>query len=289
SRRRYWGTPLPVWQNDENEEDVEVIGSIAELREKCDQPLPEDDSEIDLHRPFIDELTWEGSDGGTMRRTPDLIDVWFDSGAMPYAQWHYPFENEEQFEANFPADFIAEGVDQTRGWFYSLHAIAALIEDDVAYENVVVNGLVLAEDGAKMSKSKGNAPEPFAVIEEHGADVVRWYMMSNTPPWENIKFAERGLRDTRRGFFGTLQNVYKFFATYANVDGFQFAERRMPPAERPELDRWILSRLHSTAEVASTAFDEYDPTTAARSVETFVDDLSNWHVRRSRERFWASK
>jgi len=289
SRRRYWGTPLPVWQSDENEEHVEVIGSIAELREKCDQPLPEDDSEIDLHRPFIDELTWEGPDGGTMRRTPDLIDVWFDSGAMPYAQWHYPFENEEQFEANFPADFIAEGVDQTRGWFYSLHAIAALIEDDVAYENVVVNGLVLAEDGAKMSKSKGNAPEPFAVIEEHGADVVRWYMMSNTPPWENIKFAERGLRDTRRGFFGTLQNVYKFFATYANVDGFQFAERRMPPAERPELDRWILSRLHSTAEVASTAFDEYDPTTAARSVETFVDDLSNWHVRRSRERFWASK
>jgi len=289
SRRRYWGTPLPVWQSDENEEHVEVIGSIAELREKCDQPLPEDDSEIDLHRPFIDELTWEGPDGGTMRRTPDLIDVWFDSGAMPFAQWHYPFENEEKFEKNFPADFIAEGVDQTRGWFYTLHAIGTLLEDDVAYENVVVNGLVLAEDGAKMSKSKGNAPEPRAVIEEHGADVVRWYMMSNTPPWENIKFSERGLRDTRRGFFGTLQNVYKFFATYANVDGFQFAEGRMPVDERPELDRWILSRLHSTAQVVSAAMDEYDPTTAARSVEAFVDDLSNWHIRRSRERFWAAK
>ncbi|PSQ98174.1 MAG: isoleucine--tRNA ligase [Bacteroidetes bacterium QS_9_68_14] len=270
SRRRYWGTPLPVWQSDENPEYIEVVGSIAELREKCARgdgnALPEDDREIDLHRPFVDELTWpapaEDEDGhavgGTMRRVPDLIDVWFDSGAMPFAQWHYPFENEEKFENNFPADFIAEGVDQTRGWFYTL-------------------------------QSEGNAPEPRAVIEEHGADVVRWYMMSNTPPWENIKFSERGLRDTRRGFFGTLQNVYKFFATYANVDGFRFAEGRMPVDERPELDRWILSRLHSTVQVARTAMDEYDPTTAARSVEAFVDDLSNWHVRRSRDRFWAAK
>ena len=295
SRRRYWGTPLPVWQSDENPDYVEVIGSIDELREKCSRDgstqLPSDDADIDLHRPFVDELTWPAPEdvGGTMRRVEDLIDVWFDSGAMPFAQWHYPFENKERFRDNFPANFIAEGVDQTRGWFYTLHAIAALIEDGVAYENVVVNGLVLAEDGAKMSKSKGNAPEPFAVIEEQGADVVRWYMMSNTPPWENIKFSERGLRDTRRKFFGTLQNVYKFFATYANVDGFRHAEGRMSLEERPELDRWILSRLHSTVQVARTAFDEYDPTTAARSVEAFVDDLSNWHVRRSRERFWAGK
>lgn len=290
SRRRYWGTPLPVWQSDEDPEYVEVIGSIAELREKCGDQLPTgDDSEIDLHRPFVDELTWPAPGGGTMRRTPDLIDVWFDSGAMPFAQWHYPFENEERFAENFPADFIAEGVDQTRGWFYTLHAIAALVMDDVAYRNVVVNGLVLDADGNKMSKSKGNAVEPFAVIEEQGADVVRWYMMSNTPPWENIKFSGRGLRDTRRKFFGTLGNVYKFFATYANVDGFQWKAKRMPLEKRPELDRWILSRLHSTIQVAQTAFDEYDPTTAARSVEAFVDDLSNWHVRRSRDRFWAAK
>ncbi|MFB6232008.1 MAG: DUF5915 domain-containing protein, partial [Salinibacter sp.] len=290
SRRRYWGTPLPVWESDKEDSDYyEVIGSVDELREKCGDQLPEDDDEIDLHRPFVDELTWEGPDGGTMRRVPDLIDVWFDSGAMPYAQWHYPFENEEDFEANFPADFIAEGVDQTRGWFYSLHAIATLVFDDVAYENVVVNGLVLDEDGNKMSKSKGNTVEPFEVIDEYGADVVRWFMMSNAPPWENLRFSERGLRDLRRTFFGTLENVYSFFSTYANIDGFRYQKDRMPVAERPELDQWIISRLHTTTQTVQEALEDYDPTTAARAVEEFVEELSNWHLRRSRSRFWASK
>ena len=290
SRRRYWGTPLPVWESDKEDSDYyEVIGSVEELREKAGDQLPDDDDEIDLHRPFVDELTWEGPDGGTMRRVPDLIDVWFDSGAMPYAQWHYPFESEEDFEANFPADFIAEGVDQTRGWFYSLHAIATLVFDDVAYENVVVNGLVLDEDGNKMSKSVGNTIEPFEVIDEYGADVVRWFMMSNAPPWENLRFSERGLRDLRRTFFGTLENVYSFFSTYANIDGFQYQKERMPVEERPELDQWIISRLHTTTQTVGAALEEYDPTTAARTVEAFVEELSNWHLRRSRSRFWASK
>ncbi|PSQ98028.1 MAG: isoleucine--tRNA ligase, partial [Bacteroidetes bacterium SW_11_64_17] len=289
-RRRYWGTPLPVWESDKEDSDYyEVIGSVEELREKCGDQLPEDDEEIDLHRPFVDELTWKGPDGGTMRRVPDLIDVWFDSGAMPYAQWHYPFENEEDFAANFPADFIAEGVDQTRGWFYSLHAIATLVFDDVAYENVVVNGLVLDEDGNKMSKSEGNTVEPFEVIDDYGADVVRWFMMSNAPPWENLRFSERGLRDLRRTFFGTLENVYRFFATYANIDGFRYDNDRMPVEERPELDRWIISRLHTTTQTVEAALEAYDPTTAARAVEDFVEELSNWHLRRSRPRFWASK
>jgi isoleucyl-tRNA synthetase len=208
---------------------------------------------------------------------------------MPYAQWHYPFENEDDFNANFPADFIAEGVDQTRGWFYTLHAIATLVFDDVAYQNVVVNGLVLDEDGNKMSKSKGNTVEPFEVIDEFGADVVRWFMMSNTPPWENIKFSKRGLRDLRRKFFGTLQNVYSFFATYANIDAFDFSQDRMPVAERPELDRWIISRLNTTIETVEDALDDYDPTTAARAVEDFVEELSNWYLRRSRRRFWSAK
>jgi isoleucyl-tRNA synthetase len=290
SRRRYWGTPLPVWESDKEGSDYyEVIGSVDELRAKCGDQLPEDDADIDLHRPFVDELTWEGPEGGTMRRVPDLIDVWFDSGSMPYAQWHYPFENEEAFEDNFPADFIAEGVDQTRGWFYSLHAIATLIFDDVAYENVVVNGLVLDADGNKMSKSKGNTVEPFTMIDKHGADVVRWFMMSNAPPWESVKFSERGLRDLRRKFFGTLENVYSFFATYANIDGFDPAAEPVPLAERTELDRWIISRLNTTAATVEAALDDYDPTTAARAVEDFVEELSNWYLRRSRRRFWAAK
>ncbi|WP_103019630.1 isoleucine--tRNA ligase [Salinibacter altiplanensis] len=290
SRRRYWGTPLPVWESDkEGSDHYEVVGSVDELREKAGDQLPDDDEEIDLHRPFVDELTWEGPDGGTMRRVPDLIDVWFDSGAMPYAQWHYPFENKDAFEANFPANFIAEGVDQTRGWFYSLHAIATVVFDEVAYENVVVNGLVLDEDGNKMSKSKGNTVEPFQVIDDYGADVARWFMMSNAPPWESIRFSERGLRDLRRTFFGTLENVYRFFATYANIDGFRFQNDRMPVEERPELDRWIISRLHTTTQAVEAALEDYDPTTAARAVEDFVEELSNWHLRRSRSRFWASK
>ncbi|PEN13458.1 isoleucine--tRNA ligase [Longibacter salinarum] len=289
SRRRYWGTPLPIWVNDQNPDDYFMVGSIDELRERFGDQIPADDDEVDLHRPFVDDWTCEADDGGTYRRVPDLIDVWFDSGSMPYAQWHYPFENKEEFEANFPADFIAEGVDQTRGWFYTLHAIATLVMDDVAYKNVVVNGLVLDEDGNKMSKSKGNTVAPFEVIDEYGADVVRWYMMSNTPPWENIKFSERGLRDLRRKFFGTLENVYSFFSTYANIDEFDAGAERIPVAERPELDRWIISRLNTTVEDVAAALDEYDPTTAARAVEGFVEEMSNWYLRRSRRRFWSAK
>lgn len=289
SRRRYWGTPLPIWQSDApDSEYIEVIGSVAELREKCGDQVPEDDT-LDLHRPFVDQFTWPAPDGGTMRRVPDLIDVWFDSGAMPFAQWHYPFENKEQFERNFPADFIAEGVDQTRGWFYTLHAIAALVMDEKAYKNVVVNGLLLDDKGEKMSKSKGNAVNPFEVIAEEGADAVRWYMMSNTPPWENLKFARRGLSDTKRKFFGTLQNVYTFFATYANIDGFRCQEARLPVAERSELDRWIISRLNTTIRTVDTAYESYHPTKAARAQEAFVEELSNWYVRRSRRRFWSAK
>lgn len=282
SRRRFWGTPLPIWESDvEGSEYREIIGSVAELAEKCGG-LPAD---FDLHRPFIDELTWPSPDGGTMRRVEDLIDVWFDSGAMPFAQWHYPFENAETFEASFPADFIAEGVDQTRGWFYTLHAIAALVRDDVAYRNVVVNGLVLDANGEKMSKSKGNAVDPFDVISRKGADVVRWYMMSNAPPWENIRFSERGLDETFRKFFSTIHNVYSFFATYANIDGFDTTPR-VPVSERQELDRWIISRMHSTVAAVDDAYATYNPTRAARYVEEFVDDLSNWYIRRSRRRFW---
>jgi len=289
SRRRYWGTPLPIWVNDEAPDDYFIVGSIEELRERFGDQIPADDADVDLHRPFVDDWTLEAENGGTYRRVPDLIDVWFDSGSMPYAQWHYPFENKEQFDANFPADFIAEGVDQTRGWFYTLHAIATLVMDDVAYENVVVNGLVLDADGNKMSKSKGNSVAPFKVIDEYGADVVRWYMMSNTPPWENIKFSERGLRDLRRKFFGTLENVYSFFATYANIDDFDAGADRIPVADRPELDRWIVSRLHTTVDNVTAALDDYDPTTAARAIEGFVDELSNWYLRRSRRRFWSVK
>lgn len=290
SRRRYWGTPLPIWESDAEGSDYrEVIGSIAELRAKCGDQIPADDEEVDLHRPFVDDLTWPAPDGGTMRRVEDLIDVWFDSGAMPFAQWHYPFENKELFERNFPADFIAEGVDQTRGWFYTLHAIGALVMDSVAYKNVVVNGLVLDEKGEKMSKSKGNAVDPFATIAEHGADVVRWYMMSNAPPWENLKFSERGLSETQRKFFGTLANVYSFFATYANIDGFTGSEAAIDGVSRPEMDRWILSRLARTVEQVDEAFDAYNPTKAARAVEQFVDEMSNWYIRRNRRRFWSAR
>ncbi len=290
SRRRYWGTPLPIWQSDAPGSDyAECVGSIAELRERCGDQLPERDEDLDLHRPFVDALTWPAPDGGTMRRVPDLIDVWFDSGAMPFAQWHYPFENQEAFAASFPADFIAEGVDQTRGWFYTLHAIAALVMDSVAYRTCVVNGLILDESGEKMSKTKGNAVDPFDVLDRFGADAVRWYLMSNTPPWEDLKFAERGLVETRRKFFGTLENSYTFFATYANIDGFAYREEHLPVAERPELDRWITSRLNTAIAEVDAAYAAYHPTRAARAVEGFVDELSNWYIRRSRRRFWSAK
>ncbi|MDA1027865.1 MAG: isoleucine--tRNA ligase [Bacteroidetes bacterium] len=289
SRRRYWGTPLPIWQSDKPDSDyIELIGSIAALRAKCGNQLPERDEDVDLHRPFVDELTWPAPDGGTMRRVEDLIDVWFDSGAMPFAQWHYPFENKELFERNFPGDFIAEGVDQTRGWFYTLHAISTVVMDQLAYKNVVVNGLVLDENGEKMSKSKGNAVDPFALIEKYGVDVIRWYMMSNTPPWENLKFSERGIVETQRKFFNTISNVYSFFATYANVDGFAYSNP-IEVRKRPEMDRWIHSRLASTTIEVEAAYSDYNPTKAARAVESLVDEMSNWYIRRNRRRFWSAK
>jgi isoleucyl-tRNA synthetase len=289
SRKRYWGTPLPVWMSDApGSGHFEVIGSIAELREKCGDRLPRD-AELDLHRPFVDALTWQAADGGTMRRVPDVIDVWFDSGAMPFAQWHYPFENRERFEQSFPADFICEGLDQTRGWFYTLHAIATLVKDSVAFRNVIVNGLILDAKGEKMSKSKGNTVDPIAMIEKHGADVLRWYLLSNSHPWDNMKFSERGLTDTRRKFFNTLENSYAFMASYANIDGFAYEERRVPVSERTELDRWILSRMNTVVIAVDTAFAQYDPTDAVRAVEGFIDEFSNWYIRRSRPRFWKEK
>ncbi|NNE48106.1 MAG: isoleucine--tRNA ligase, partial [Rhodothermales bacterium] len=288
SRRRFWGTPLPIWQSDaEGSDYIEVIGSIDALRKKCGDQLPADE-DLDLHRPYVDQFTWPSPDGGTMRRVEDLIDVWFDSGAMPFAQWHYPFENDEAFEESFPADFIAEGVDQTRGWFYTLHAISAICRDSVAYRNVVVNGLVLDEAGEKMSKTKGNATDPFDVINTYGADVARWYLMSNSPPWENLKFTERGMQETLRKFFSTLENVYGFFSTYANIDSFRFDEATIPIAKRPELDRWIISLLNSLIAEVDESLHDYNPTRSARAIESFVDSLSNWHIRRSRRRFWKS-
>lgn len=289
SRKRYWGTPLPIWISDKAGSDYfEVIGSVAELREKCGDQLPADDK-LDLHRPYVDALTWPAPDGGTMRRVTDVMDVWFDSGAMPFAQWHYPFENRDRFDSNFPADFIAEGLDQTRGWFYTLHALAVMVMDSVAYRNVIVNGLVLDENGEKMSKSKGNTVDPFSAIDQHGADVLRWYMTSNSPPWDSMKFSLRGLTETRRKFFSTLENVYSFMASYANIDGFDCSEPRLAVKDRSELDRWIMSRLNTTIETVDKAFDNYDSTTAARALETFIDDLSNWYIRRSRRRFWKAK
>ena len=297
SRMRYWGTPLPIWVSDRDPDVVEVIGSVAELRQRVGGAFPpealnpalgEGEDGLDLHRPYVDALTWPDGEGGTMRRVPDLLDVWFDSGAMPYAQWHYPFENEDEFEANAPADLIAEGVDQTRGWFYTLHAIAALVDDRVAYKNVVVNGLVLDEKGEKMSKSKGNAVEPFAAIQRHGVDPIRWTMMSAGAPWENVRYSDAAVEETTRKLFGTLVNTYRFFATYAGLDGY---ERGEPAAlaDRTELDRWVLARLQSTIAETTDALDGYHPTRAARAVEAFVDDLSNWWLRRSRRRFWAAR
>lgn len=289
SRRRFWGTPLPVWVSDQDPEVIEVIGSIQELRERCGAQLPERDEEIDLHRPFVDELTWPAPDGGTMRRVPETIDVWFDSGAMPFAQWHYPFENRDAFEKSFPADFIAEGVDQTRGWFYTLHAIAALVMDEVSFQNCVVGGLLLDANGEKMSKTKGNALDPFGLIREYGADCVRWYMMSNSPPWEDLKFNPSGVKEIERKLFSTLTNSYSFFATYANIDGYTMLQQAPPVGERPELDRWILSRLQLTTEAVNISYAEYHPTKAARVIERFVMDFSNWYIRRSRRRFWSAK
>jgi len=283
SRQRYWGTPLPIWMSSKDPEYIECIGSIEELKKKAGLT---DEAEIDLHRPYIDELTWDAPDGGVMTRVPDLLDVWFDSGSMPWAQWHYPFENKDKFKDNFPADFIAEGVDQTRGWFYTLHALSTMLFDKPAYNNVVSNGLVLDENGEKMSKSKGNTVDPFDMLQSYGADTVRWYMMSNSSPWENLKFSENGLQETQRKFFNTIVNTYSFFAMYANIDGFTYSGSPLPKSERTEMDRWIISRLNTTIKQVDEYLEEYEPTRAAREIEQFVEELSNWYVRRSRRRFW---
>jgi isoleucyl-tRNA synthetase len=283
SRQRYWGTPIPLWVSDKDPEYIECVGSVEELRKKAGLT---EDVEIDLHRPHLDEFTWKCPKGGTMRRIPDLLDVWFDSGAMPWAQWHYPFENKDKFKKNFPADFIAEGVDQTRGWFYTLHALGTMLFDKVAYKNVVSNGLVLDANGEKMSKSKGNTVDPFEVIQTYGADTVRWYMMSNSSPWENLKFSEEGLKETQRKFFNTIVNTYSFFAMYANIDGFTYSGSPLPKPERTEMDRWIISRLNTVVKQVDEHFEEYEPTKAAREIEQFVEELSNWYVRRNRRRFW---
>ncbi|MEX0662687.1 MAG: isoleucine--tRNA ligase [Balneolaceae bacterium] len=283
SRQRFWGSPIPIWVSDKDPNYIECIGSVEELKKKAG--LKEKD-EIDLHRPYIDDLTWDAPDGGTMVRVPDLLDVWFDSGSMPWAQWHYPFENKDKFKDNFPADFIAEGVDQTRGWFYTLHALGTMLFDKPAYNNVVSNGLVLDENGEKMSKSKGNAVEPFEVIQNYGADTVRWYMMSNSSPWENLKFSEDGLQETQRKFFNTIVNTYSFFAMYANIDGFTYSGSPLAKTERTEMDRWIISRLNSVIKIVDEHLEEYEPTKAAREIEQFVEEMSNWYVRRNRRRFW---
>ncbi len=293
SRSRYWGIPLPIWRTEDSEEEL-IIGSMDQLSEEIakankalglNQTLPED-----IHRPFIDEVVLVSPSGKKMTRETDLIDVWFDSGSMPYAQWHFPFENEDKFKKNFPADFIAEGVDQTRGWFFTLHAIAAMCFDSVAYKNVVSNGLVQDKDGRKMSKRLGNAVEPFETIATYGADATRWYMMANSQPWENLRFDLNGLAEVQRKFFGTLYNTYSFFALYANVDGYRAGEEAIPVADRTELDRWILSVLHSLIREVEEDYANYEPTLVARKIQTFVNDhLSNWYVRLSRRRFWKGE
>jgi isoleucyl-tRNA synthetase len=283
SRQRFWGTPIPIWVNDNNPEEKVVIGSVEELKKLAGLPK---DAEIDLHRPVIDQITWKAADGGTMRRIPDLLDVWFDSGAMPFAQWHYPFEQKKVFDTNFPADFIAEGVDQTRGWFYTLHALGTMLFDKPAFKNVVSNGLVLDAKGEKMSKSKGNTVDPFKILQEYGADSTRWYMMSNSAPWENLKFNEEGLKETQRKLFNTILNTYSFFAMYANIDKFKYSGAQVPYSERTEMDRWIISRQFSTIKMVDQYLEDYDVTRACREIEQFVEELSNWYVRRSRRRFW---
>ena len=298
SRSRYWGTPLPIWRTQDRTEEL-CIGSIAELKAEIDKAVAAEvmthnpyakGEKIDLHRPYVDDIFLVSPSGQPMYREPDLIDVWFDSGAVPYAQWHYPFENQEKFAKNFPADFIAEGVDQTRGWFFTLHALAVMLEDSVAFKNVIANGLVLDKNGNKMSKRLGNAVDPFATIAKYGPDATRWYMISNAPPWDNLKFDSAGITEVQRRFFGTLFNTYSFFALYANLDGFQVSPTPLPVAERTELDRWILSKLQSLLAEVRGHFDSYDPTKAARAIQDFVtDQLSNWYVRLSRRRFWKGE
>ncbi|WP_456867924.1 isoleucine--tRNA ligase [Galbibacter sp. BG1] len=318
SRSRFWGIPLPIWRTEDGKEEV-VIGSIEELKAEMAKAveagvleadifadfevgnMSEDNyNKVDLHKNVVDKITLVAPSGKPMKREADLIDVWFDSGSMPYAQWHYPFENEEKLKSPllgrglgggfFPADYIAEGVDQTRGWFYTLHAIGTMVFDSVAYKNVVSNGLVLDKNGQKMSKRLGNAVDPFKTLDEYGPDATRWYMISNANPWDNLKFDLEGIAEVRRKFFGTLYNTYSFFSLYANIDGFTYAEDDIPLNERPEIDRWILSELNTLIQKVDEAYAEYEPTRAARAVSEFVqENLSNWYVRLCRRRFWKGE
>lgn len=305
SRSRYWGIPIPIWSDEEGKE-LKAIGSVEELKTECakaveaglmdENPLadfiPGDMSEknydrVDLHRNIVDKIVLVSDSGKALHRESDLIDVWFDSGSMPYAQWHYPFENIDQFKKSYPADFIAEGVDQTRGWFYTLHAIATLTHDSVAYKNVVSNGLVLDKNGQKMSKRLGNAVDPFETMKKYGADATRWYLITNAQPWDNLKFDEEGIVEVQRKFFRAIQNTYAFLALYSNVDGFKYEEENIPLNQRPEIDRWVLSRLNSLIIDVDKAYADYEPTKAGRLIQDFaVDDLSNWYVRLCRKRFW---
>ena len=311
SRSRYWGTPLPIWRNRDTREEI-CIGSLEELYMEIEKSvaagvmpgnplkergfIPGDMSQenydkIDLHRPYVDQIWLVGESGATLKRELDLIDVWFDSGAMPYAQIHYPFENREAFDNRtiYPADFIAEGVDQTRGWFFTLHAIATMVFDSVAYKAVISNGLVLDKNGLKMSKRLGNAVDPFNAIEQYGSDAVRWYMITNSQPWDNLKFDEEGVKEVTRSFFGKLFQTYSFLTMYANVDGWCYEEPELPMTQRPEMDRWILSELNSLIREVSACYEDYEPTRAGRLIQTFVvDNVSNWFVRLSRKRFWGS-
>ena len=310
SRSRYWGIPLPIWRTEDGTEEV-LIGSVEELYNAIEKAIAagyqsanpfkgfeignmseENYDLVDLHKNVVDAITLVSASGKPMKREADLIDVWFDSGAMPYAQWHYPFENKDKIDENkdFPADFIAEGVDQTRGWFYTLHAIGTLVFDKIAYKNVVSNGLVLDKNGQKMSKRLGNAVDPFTTLAEYGPDATRWYMISNANPWDNLKFDIEGVAEVRRKFFGTLYNTYSFFSLYANIDGFKYAEAEIPLNERPEIDRWILSELHTLIKVVDEAYSDYEPTKAARAISDFVqENLSNWYVRLCRRRFWKGE
>lgn len=301
SRSRYWGTPLPIWRTEDGKEEI-CISSVEMLRKEIDKSIEKgymkenkysskDYNTFDLHRPYIDDVILVSPTGKRMIRETDLIDVWFDSGAMPYAQVHYPFDcSDEELKKSFPADFIAEGVDQTRGWFFTLHAISTLVFDQVSFKNVVSNGLVLDKNGNKMSKRLGNGVDPFEVIEKYGADATRWYMVSNSQPWENLKFDIEGVDEVRRKLFGTLYNTYSFFALYANIDGFDFSEKDVPYNERPEIDRWILSELNSLIKIVDSSLNDYEPTRASRAISSFIDEyLSNWYVRLCRRRFWKGE
>ena len=308
SRSRFWGIPLPIWRTADGKTEI-CVGSIEELKNEIEKSInvgvmkynpfanfeigkmtKENYTTFDLHRPYVDDIILVSKDGQPMKRELDLIDVWFDSGAMPYAQLHYPFENKDIFNKSFPADFIAEGVDQTRGWFFTLHAISTILFDSASYKNVISNGLVLDKNGNKMSKRLGNSINPFNIINKYGADATRWYMISNAQPWDNLRFDEEGVLEVQRKFFGTLYNTYSFFALYANIDGFNYSENVVLTNDRNELDKWILSELNSLILAVEKNYNNYEPTAVARLIQSFViNKLSNWYIRLSRRRFWKGK